>query len=102
MNRDVDFGILVGMALGIGAMVTGSEIVERFWPETAAIHPPKVGSVELVCFDGNAATIPLTGIDTEISATAFGNGVLWSIPSESGIASIHWQDAVSTCHIRRG
>lgn len=95
MNRDVDFGILVGMALGIGAMVTGSEIVERFWPE-------KVGSVELVCFDGNAATIPLTGIDTEISATAFGNGVLWSIPSESGIASIHWQDAVSTCHIRRG
>lgn len=92
--RDIDLSLLAGVVLGIAAAAVVGGLNERL--------TKKSESVELVCFDGKDVTIPLTGIDTEISATAFGNGVLWSIPSESGIAAIHWQDAVSTCHIRRG
>ena len=67
----------------------------------ALLHKPKETLVELVCFDGMDTTIPLSGVDTEISATAFGNGILWSIPTESGIAAVHWQDSSSNCFIQR-
>lgn len=89
-----DNAILLGALLGGAATLIGATIALRNQPATSEL-------VELVCFDGMNTTIPLSGVDTEISATAFGNGILWSIPMESGIAAVHWQDSSSNCFIQR-
>lgn len=65
------------------------------------LHKPKETLVELVCNNGTDVTIPLTGIDVEISPVAFGNGILWSVPTGSGIALVHWQDQYSACVVRK-
>lgn len=82
-------------AIGVGGLLGTALMADR--------HASKPDSqlVELVCFDGQRAEVKLSGVDVDLSAVSFGNGVLWSVPMESGAPQVFWQDKFSNCRIQR-